>query len=139
MFKRNKNNSPVKVDDGLSCHLMLQETDVRGDSLAVTWVDVEPGARQIPHRHSPEQVYVIVKGSGLMRVGDEEQSVSVGDIVYIPGNVIHGIRNTAEETLTYITAATPGFDIHAFYDAGQAMKKARAAEAGIVEEPELIS
>ena len=88
---------------------MLQQSDVRGDNLAITWVDVDPGSRQVPHRHLPEQAYVIVSGNGLMRVGDECQAVSAGDVVYVPANVLHGIENTSQEKLTYITAANTGF------------------------------
>ncbi len=138
MFKRSKNESPVKAADGLTCHLLLQQSDVRGDKLAVTWVDVEPGCRQIPHRHLPEQVYVIVNGQGVMRVGDEYQAVAVGDVVYVPSNVVHGIENNAQEKLTYITAATPGFDTRAFYDSGEVLDGKPEKEAIQFAEPLLV-
>ena len=99
---------------------MLQETDVRGDHMAVTWVDIQPGSKQIPHRHSPQQAYIIVRGTGKMRVGNDTEIVNAGDVVYVPGNVVHGIDNVSSEVLTYITTATPGFDMHALFDTGQA-------------------
>ena len=119
MYKRNKSEVPTRERDGLTCHLLLQDTDVRGTRLAVTWVDVEPGSRQQPHLHLPEQIYVIVKGEGRMQVGQKFREVSEGDIIYIPPNIVHGIENTSPyATLTYVTAATPSFDVAAFYDVG---------------------
>lgn len=120
MFVRNKSEAPTRQREGLTCHLLLQEHDVRGDQLAVTWVDVEPGSRQQPHMHIPHQVYVIVRGSGRMLVGEEEREVGEGDVVFIPSRMLHGIENLSyDDTLTYVTAATPAFDIKAMYDEGQ--------------------
>jgi len=120
MYCKNKNEMPSRGRDGLVCHLLLQESDVRGTRLAVTWVDVSPGSCQHPHRHLPEQVYVIVRGEGTMKVGEKYKTVKVGDVVYIPPNVVHGIENISDtEMLTYVTAATPSFDVAAMYDVGK--------------------
>ena len=119
MFRRGKSEAPRRERQGLVSNILLQRGDVPGDRLAITWVDVAPGSRQTPHRHAPEQVYVIIKGKGLMRVGKEEQDVSAGDLVWIPPNVIHGIENRSSDVLSYISAATPAFDLEALYDTGE--------------------
>lgn len=116
MFVRNKSRAPARERDGLICHLLLQESDIRGDHLAVTWVEIKPGSRQRPHRHVPEQIYVVIQGRGKMMVDDQEKEVETGDIIYIPSNSLHGIENISSEILTYITAATPAFDVSAMYD-----------------------
>lgn len=118
MYTRNKADAPKRNRLGLTCHLLLQENDVRGDHLAVTWVDILPGSMQRPHRHVPEQIYVIIRGRGKMKVDNAVKEIGVGDIVYIPSNSIHGIENISDETLTYISAATPAFDVSAMYDTG---------------------
>jgi quercetin dioxygenase-like cupin family protein len=112
-------SAPTGELEGLVSHVLLQDGDVPGGQLAVTWVDVEPGAKQPRHSHPPQQIYLITRGSGLMHVGDEEREVGVGDLVYIPGGVEHGIDNTGDQTLTYISAATPAFDVTSMYDRGQ--------------------
>ncbi|RMF56172.1 MAG: cupin domain-containing protein [Calditrichaeota bacterium] len=120
MYTRNKSTAPTRKRDGLTCHLLLQEGDVRNSRIAVTWVEVEPGSCQLPHRHMPEQIYVIIKGSGQMRIGETLKEVTVGDVVYIPSNMVHGIQNlSSTEQLVYVTAATPSFDIAAMYDQGK--------------------
>jgi mannose-6-phosphate isomerase-like protein (cupin superfamily) len=54
-----------------------------------------------------------------MRVGEEERDVQEGHMVFIPPNTEHGIVNTGEGTLTYVSAATPAFPVTDLYDAGQ--------------------
>ena len=52
-------------------------------------------------------------------MGEEEQEVSAGDLVYVPSGAVHGIDNASEEALTYVSAATPTLDAEVAYDAGQ--------------------
>ena len=87
--------------------------------LTATWVDVAPGSRQRPHGHPSEQVYVITAGRGRMLVGGEEREVGSGELIYVPPGAVHGIENTSEEVLVYISAATPALDAEAAYDCGQ--------------------
>jgi mannose-6-phosphate isomerase-like protein (cupin superfamily) len=112
-------SAPTRELEGLVSHVLLQDGDIADGELAVTWVDVAPGAQQGRHSHPPQQTYLITRGSGVMHVGDEDREVGVGDLVYIPSGVEHGIDNTGEETLTYISAATPAFDVTSMYDRGQ--------------------
>ena len=93
--------------------------------LTATWVDVAPGSRQRPHEHPSEQVYVITAGSGRMLVEEEERPVGSGDLIYIPSGAVHGIENTSEEMLTYISAAAPALDAEAAYDRGQLRSEER--------------
>src|SRR5215218_3957494 len=97
----------------------LEGGDAPGGEMSITWVDVEPGAQQPAHSHGPQQVYVITRGSGRMKVGDDERVVTVGHMVFIPPDTEHGIVNTGDETLTYVSAATPAFPVTELYDAGQ--------------------
>ncbi len=95
--------------DGLVSRLLHSERDDPDTDLTVTWVTVEPGASQVRHSHDPEQVYVLVAGAGEMTVGEQTRSVAAGDCVHIPSNTTHGIENTGDEPLEYVSAATPAF------------------------------
>ena len=121
---KNGDAPPLGRGDGVVSHLL--HTDTEGDAedtdLTVTWVDLEPDESQVVHSHEPEQVYVVVAGEGRMRVGDDEQRVTTGDAVHIPPNAEHGIENTGEKTLEYVSAATPSIPkerVEEFYDEGE--------------------
>ena len=116
MFRRRRSEAPRRERDGLVSRILFHGGDLPETRLTVTWVEVAPGSGQRPHGHVPEQVYVIVRGRGRMKVGDEEQVVGEGDLVHIPPQSIHGIENIADEVLTYVSAATPSVDWEAFYD-----------------------
>ncbi len=116
MFKKHRTEVIQREYHGLRSHIFLQQGAPTGTKLAITWVDVPPGARQMLHRHEPEQVYVILAGTGYMRVGEEEEDVVTGDLIYIPPHVVHAIENRSEDVLSYLSAATPVFDIARYYD-----------------------
>ncbi|MFB1063015.1 cupin domain-containing protein [Natrinema sp. H-ect4] len=115
-----KSDAPaLSRDDGLVSHILHSQRDASETDLTITWVDVEPGARQVRHEHDPEQVYVIISGEGVMSVGDDERAVEAGDLVHIPANTEHGLENTGDRTLEYVSAATPAFpdaEVDEFYE-----------------------
>jgi mannose-6-phosphate isomerase-like protein (cupin superfamily) len=117
VFKRNRSEAPRRERDGLVSHVLLKAGDPPGTRLTVTWVDIGPGSGQIPHSHVPEQVYVVVRGRGKMKVGEEERLVVEGDLIHIPSETPHGIENLSDDVLTYVSAATPALDCEAFYHA----------------------
>jgi mannose-6-phosphate isomerase-like protein (cupin superfamily) len=119
MFTINKANAQNRERNGLTSYFLLDRRSDADTNLAVTWVDVVPGGRQILHHHVPEQVYVIIQGEGKMQVGANTRKVSAGDLIFIPSDEPHGIVNTGDSTLCYVSAATPPFDLAEAYDRGQ--------------------
>jgi quercetin dioxygenase-like cupin family protein len=72
----------------------------------VTWV--EPGSQHGLHEHDhSEQVYVVVRGRGVMIVDDESLEIEAGSAILIPAGAKHTIRNTGIEPLEYISATPP--------------------------------
>jgi mannose-6-phosphate isomerase-like protein (cupin superfamily) len=123
MYKLNKSEVPQRQRGGLLSHILLQQGDVPNTQLSVTWVEVEPDASQKPHKHLPEQSYIIIQGQGEMTVGEESCSVEKGDIIHIPSNVEHYLKNQGDKTLIYISASTPAYDFKALYDEGNLKKQ----------------
>jgi mannose-6-phosphate isomerase-like protein (cupin superfamily) len=102
--------SPVHERGGQSSYLLLGDGQFGAKHLAMTWVECPPGSEQQAHRHdTQEQVYVIIRGHGVMRVGDEQQTVSAGALVFVPPGSDHSVRNDSDEAMTYISATSPPF------------------------------
>jgi mannose-6-phosphate isomerase-like protein (cupin superfamily) len=103
--------SPRHHRGGQVSYLLLTKGQFGSQNLSVTWVEGEPGSQQQLHAHpSQEQVFVMVRGRGLMLVGGEEREVGPGSLVFIPPGAMHAIRNIGDEPLTYVSATVPPFE-----------------------------
>ncbi len=110
-------DAPINRRGGQNSYLLLKKGQFGSHNLVVTWVDCEPGAEQQMHTHeSEEQVYIIVRGTGLMKTGDETRDVSAGTLIFVPPGTAHAIRNTGAETLTFVSAASPPIDVDSLPD-----------------------
>lgn len=59
------------------------------------------GALEV-HSHRTDEIYIIFKGKGRVRVGDETAEVSCGDIVEIPSDMPHNIENLTDSELLWL-------------------------------------
>jgi mannose-6-phosphate isomerase-like protein (cupin superfamily) len=118
MFIRNKTRAEKRDRKGLISYFLLERGDAGQDELAVTWVYIAPGKKQPLHSHAEQQVYVVIEGHGVVHVDEDSQSVKSGDLIYIPSNAVHGMENTGDTPLSYISAASPAFDLRQVYDRG---------------------
>ncbi|MCR8842146.1 cupin domain-containing protein [Paenibacillus sp. SC116] len=68
------------------------------------WAIVKPGETSAPHVHHEHETFYITAGAGTMIIGEEEQKVQTGDVIYIPPHEQHALRNDSEnEDLIFIT------------------------------------
>jgi mannose-6-phosphate isomerase-like protein (cupin superfamily) len=103
--------APVNERGGQRSHLLLAAGQFGSENLAITWLEGEPGSMQAVHGHPDnEQVYVIVRGRGVMQVADEMEEVGEGTLVFIPPRAAHAIKNTGQEPLVFVSATSPPFD-----------------------------
>jgi mannose-6-phosphate isomerase-like protein (cupin superfamily) len=103
--------APINERGGQKSYLLLGRGQFGARNLAVTWVDCPPGSVQQLHIHAGgEQVYVIVRGRGMMQVGDDTQEVEEGSLVFIPPGAEHAIKNEGDEPLVFVSAMSPPFD-----------------------------
>ena len=104
-------SAPVNERGGQRSYLLLRGGQFGSKNVAITWVEGESGSMQAVHEHpESEQVYVIVRGTGEMQVGDETEEVGEGTLVFIPPGAGHAIRNTGEGPLVFVSATSPPFD-----------------------------
>ena len=106
-----QNSSPRYQRDEITSHLLVSEKTCGAEKLAITIVEMEPGGFQHLHSHEPEQMYYILEGRGLMSVDGEERPVRAGDCVFFPSFAEHGLKNTGEGTLRYLSAGSPSFTL----------------------------
>jgi mannose-6-phosphate isomerase-like protein (cupin superfamily) len=112
MYTQTLEQSPRNPRGGQVSYLLLTKGQFGSENLSITWVEGAPGSEQLLHAHpANEQVYVIVRGRGLMKVGGEEQEVGAGTMVFVPPRTDHAIRNVGDEPLVYVSATAPPFEL----------------------------
>jgi len=93
------------------CSILEVWNDACDSAASIARARVAPGITTQPHRlHGVVERYLIVEGSGFVRVGDStEQAVAPGDIVVIPAEATQQITNTGESDLVFYCVCSPRF------------------------------
>jgi quercetin dioxygenase-like cupin family protein len=94
---RASDNEPV-VEHGGTCfsYFLIPKESMRNvtEGAYLEFVgefELAPGSRLEPHRHDTHEFYYILDGDATMQIGDEERTLSKGDLVHIPRNEVHSI------------------------------------------------
>jgi quercetin dioxygenase-like cupin family protein len=82
--------------------ISADRTPSKGISFGV--YEVPPGAEMAPHRHHPQEVYYITGGEAELFLDGVWRPLRRGDVVYIPGDAVHGTRNRGTSTCTIVWA-----------------------------------
>ena len=112
MDVRNSDRVPAfTTKDGSEIRELLaaRNSCIRNQTLAEARLPV--GGATTPHHHvEAEEIYYILSGQGLMRVGEQSRQVGPGDAVAIPPGASHQIRNTGIIALTFLCCCAPGYE-----------------------------
>lgn len=85
---------------------------IQAKSFALGYVTLEPNGGQVPwHNQEQEEIYFVVSGTGEMCLGDERQTVSAGQAVWIPPGVFHQLTNTGDGPLVMLYCYGPAGDV----------------------------
>jgi mannose-6-phosphate isomerase-like protein (cupin superfamily) len=78
--------------------------------LSLAEATVPPGGATIEHLHCrSEELYLVTAGAGLLRVGEEERRIEVGDCVAIPPGTAHKLFNDGNVDLVVVCACAPPY------------------------------
>lgn len=70
---------------------------LRRDSLSCGIYHLPAGGMDDQVPHNEDEVYLVLRGSGRLRVGDEDVAVSPGSFVYVAAHVEHRFHDFAED------------------------------------------
>ena len=80
----------------------LIDKDFNGSSgLSLGYAEIAPGGDLTLHYHSPDEIYVITNGEGILNKSGDLEKIKKGDVVYIGGNEKHALKNDGKETLKF--------------------------------------
>ncbi len=89
-------------DKGLGYVIFDEEAEI----IASNIVTLKQGATTAESSHpNEEEVYVVLAGRGRVKVGDAEQEVDAGMVIYIPRNTIHQSTGLSREDFIFVCVA----------------------------------
>ena len=95
---RNANNS-----------LEFEGADHGGAKVSFFILDAAPGKGPSLHRHDYAEVFIVLEGSAVFRVGDEEREVEAGHVVIVPVGEPHGFTASGEGSKQINIHSSPRF------------------------------
>lgn len=103
--------APFITKDGSEIRELLAHRNSCIANQSLAEARVPPGASTTPHFHRrTEEIYYVLAGTGLMRIGDESRQVEPGDAIAIPPGAVHSIANTGEATLKFLCCCAPAYE-----------------------------
>ena len=86
--------------------LIYWKTLVSGDvthseALTMGIAKIPPAGMLHEHRHRQAEIYLILQGTGSVRIDGKTRPVRAGSAVFIPGNAVHSCENTGALDLRF--------------------------------------
>jgi len=97
---------------GDGCHLrelLHAEKDRLDLGYSLAHARVAPGEKTKPHKLAASEVYYILQGRGLMRIGKEMREVRPHHVIYIPPRAVQSIENPGKEDLVFLCFVDPAW------------------------------
>ena len=71
-------------------------------------VSFNPGARNVFHSHTNDQVLYVTEGKGIVATKEEEHAVMPGTIILIPAGELHWHGAVPDSSFAHIAFSIPG-------------------------------
>ena len=80
---------------------------VRAPSLSCGIYTLESGAKDLQGPHDEDEVYFVIKGRARIRVGDEEEEVGAGSLIYVAATSEHRFVEIEEDITLLVFFGAP--------------------------------
>ena len=81
---------------------------IQAEHFAIGNVMLDPDGGQVPwHNHVQEEMYMIIEGTAEICLGDERETLTAGQSVYIPSGVFHQLTNIGPTPVRMIYCYAP--------------------------------
>lgn len=102
---------PKDVEPGSTLPAGMSRQAVTLGQVMLAVHEAFPNLKCQPHRHESAQITYMLKGKLKVRIGNEEQIISPGEIAHIPPNTEHSIESLDEYVLALDIFSPPRADI----------------------------
>ena len=85
---------------------------VEGDRMMVALMRMPAGTGAEAHSHPNEQWIYILEGTFAANVGGKDVEARAGSVLYVPSNVVHSGKATAERDVVFLTVKDTSHSLH---------------------------
>ena len=78
-------------------HGVLYQEFLRRPSMSLGLYVLPAGAEDPQRPHGEDEAYLVLRGRGRIRVGDEDRAVEPGTVVFVPARAVHRFHDITEE------------------------------------------
>ena len=101
---------PYITKDKSEIREIFHPTNSAIKNMSIAEARVKPRETTEYHFHKKSQeVYFILKGSGIMEMEGENKEVQVNDCIFIPAGIKHRIKNTGSKALRILCQSSPPY------------------------------
>ena len=68
---------------GVRWKFLIDADFMESSGLSLGFAEIAPGGELTLHYHSPDEIYVITNGTGILNKSGEEEEIKKGDVVFI--------------------------------------------------------
>ena len=96
---------------------------VSSDAILAAEVRIPPGGGPPAlHRHDPDEVYRVERGTLTLYTEAGGQELGPGDVAHIPGGQPHTVRNESDADVAAYVVFSPGAPMERFFRAAAALE-----------------
>ena len=85
---------------------------VEGDRMIVGLMRMKAGTGAEPHSHPNEQWIYILQGTFRAKIGEQDVEAKAGSVIYVPANVVHSGKATADGDVVFFTCKEASHSLH---------------------------
>jgi quercetin dioxygenase-like cupin family protein len=96
---------------------------VSSEAILAAEVRIPPGGGPPAlHRHDPDEVYRVERGTLTLYTEEGGTELGPGDVVHIPGGQAHTVRNESDTAVAAYVVFSPGAQMERFFRAAAALE-----------------
>jgi quercetin dioxygenase-like cupin family protein len=97
---RDVESQNVKTGEKTTIQVLISSQE--GPNFAMRRFVMQPGGGMPAHTNTVEHEQYVLQGHASIGIGGETIEVHAGDVVFIPGGIVHWYRNIGEENFEFL-------------------------------------
>mgnify|MGYP001082971300 CR=1 FL=1 len=97
----------MKAKDGPNPHKVSARKLYGTEHVAVSMVTLQPGEALKLHVTPVDVFFYVLRGQGIVEIGDEREAVSPDELIESPAGIPHRLLNEGDEAFRFLVVKTP--------------------------------